>query len=266
METERHGMFMSPEAGSKPVSRLETKTSEKNSISYSDILRMNGDELNVYISAGLASAEEEMFGGPTEAESKLIFLGATRKSNIAKEKTFEGVPIYKNRPKFRKISEIDEFLGVANQVLYEDGKMEDLVSEAADIFYNLTRLTSLDTNNEHMHAPNYEYLMSQIATSLGWDKRQALLITAVKFHSRFVERKEKDPTREKELMEGLLKIDPFVADPKSQIHTPTFAQIDDACDTLDDIKEFTLVARLGQIRADKQRKKDGNGQVAEPWS
>lgn len=255
--------FQSPSGGSSPQDVPSPIPHELRPIDYRDFVDMSEADLFAYIKDDLGRAETALLG-PANAESKLIFLCGTLirdpreerikrySRNIAKAKTFDGTPIYKNRQKYFKVSEIEEFIVVAGQVIHEGGQMEDLVSEAADIFYNLIRLSDLDT---YLHAPDYGTVMAQTAAALGWTPKQALLVAANKYHSRYVERKTKDPEYEKNKMEDLLRI--YSYSREAGVPTPTFEQIDDTVDFLEATEGNILGSRQFQIRAQQQDEIDG---------
>lgn len=256
-------MFASPDSTPQHIGGDEIpRTPEAPQTTLRDLLEMDGDQLFNYIRFDVAKAEEEMYGS-TDVEAKLIFLGGTRTRYISEVKTVEGESIYKTQPEFSKISETEEYLGVANQVIHEGGDIAEFMSEAADLFYNYTRLYELEAKSKHKGAPDYIHIMSQIAGSLGWDKKQALLLAGFKYHRRLVEAKEKDPKGEKKLMEALLA-DPFSSEQISHVSTPTFRQIDDSRKIVEDAKMNILEMRYAQIVAEK--KLWLNGKVHEPWA
>lgn len=261
-------IYPSPSSAPLPGGESPSQNADKVSITPHDLLEMNGDQLFDYVINDLAQAELEMYSESPDAESKLIFLCGDPINNpddnsISTARTIKGDPIYREQPKLRKISEIDEWIGVAGRVLHEGGDMADLVSESADLFYNLARLSSLDTNKNHPHVPNYDYIMSQIAGSLGWSKKEAMLVAASKYYGRLIKLKRKDPAAEKQTMEDLLRLDSFSIDAKARVSTPTEDQINNTWGLLGKIRRTTLFPRRDQIIEGYVNKQ--NGHVYAPW-
>lgn len=262
-------IFPSPSAASSPsgegpqiLPEISQSPIERPIDNYHFLIEKNADQLFDYLRYDIARAEEEIYGS-TDAESKLIFtygnfVNDPDTTDISKATTFEGTSIYKTKPDLRKSAEIQEWIHWANSINNEnDPRIEGLISESADLFYNLTRLSTLDSNELHPHCPDYEMIMGMIARSLGWSRKEALLMAASKYHRRFIEVKNKEPEEEMKLMQDLIKVNKFSADYMPLVKTPTKIQINSTWGLLEKIQMHTLRPRHSQIIEGKKAKQNG---------
>ncbi|TXG76479.1 hypothetical protein E6Q11_04425 [Candidatus Dojkabacteria bacterium] len=246
MNHEMFGPFMSP--ASAPLSEQSPLVPERPHVSHADIVKMNESKLLAYVTGELREAEIRMYG-ENDAEAKIIFLGGGKKHNISKAKTWDGVPIYKKTPEFAKWSEVYEFMGAANRYTDGKGSLGEFVSEAADLVYNFAFLTKADT---YEHAPDYLEIIEQIASTLGWTSREALLVAAVKYHQRFIHAKGKDPDEEDRLMDRLLAVDTFIEGAKPLVTSPSKQQVSKAFNLGTRLIRSHLKPRYHQIRDQKK--------------
>lgn len=254
--------FASPDAGQSPrIDGLHIPPENP----YDRILRMNEQELFDYLRKDITRAEYELYG-ETDVEAKLAFAGGSLEDDISQLTTFEGNTIYANPPKYAKDSEAIEFISMAGRVLNEGGDVVDLVSEASDLFYNFTYLAENDKDKGHRerghkHAPDYVYLMSQIAGSLGWEPIHALRAATMKYHRRFIDKKEKDPKGEKAMMSELMYGTQLKS---SSIPVPNLDQVNTARRIVSGITKNTLHHRYLEIR--EQKRLAASGQIYPSWS
>lgn len=129
-------------------------------------------------------------------------------------------------------------------------ELAEFVSEAADVVYNLAVLSKID-NFEH--ASDYTELIGLVASTLGRTHREALLVAAAKYHQRFVHVGEKDSVKEDELMDALLRTNPFLENQKPTITSPTKDQVSNAFDLGTNLLNSYLIPRYHQIRFQKDK-------------
>lgn len=257
--------FMSPT--SAPVNQEPSPLAPENP--YERILQMDEQQLFDYLRREIAQGEFKLYG-ETDVEAKLAFAGGSLADDISQLTTFHGGPfegrtIYATPPEFAKDSEAVEFITMAGRVTNEDGDIVDLVSEAADLFYNYAYLAEHDKDQGpkgkvHKHAPDYIHLMSQVAGALGWEPLPALRVAAMKYHRRFIDKEKKDPKGEKEMMRELLygtQLKPAL------IPVPTLRQVNTARGIVSSITKTTLHHRYLEVI--EQKRLIAENQVFPSW-
>jgi hypothetical protein len=228
-------------------------------VSTESLRNLDENELLDYIRLRLAKGEMELYKDDPDAESKLAFTGGSLRRDISRLTTVEGKPIYSKPQRYAKLDEIEEFLVVAGRYLDNRESAVEVAGEAADIFYNMVRLVDLDPRQEDATAPNYLGILGRFAGELGWSKKEALLITATKFHIRFIEEKGKTPDIERKAIELLLRS--ASNEPRPVVTTPTREKVNHAFNYMDKVKRKVTSKRYRQIRA----KKFANGIGLPTW-
>ncbi|MCB9813584.1 MAG: hypothetical protein H6772_04220 [Pseudomonadales bacterium] len=156
--------------------------------------------------------EAKLYGTklPFRAETKILFLSGDGKTNDLRFIfQFTGDPVRTKPAEYFKPPERDEVIGAISD--YTDGKTNEdnaaiakVISEIADVFYNLIQLTETDPDFKE----TYILWFNQLAISLGYTHEQAMAVAIAKYHHRMFKNGGKnDFEKENQLIVEMLTSD-----------------------------------------------------------
>jgi hypothetical protein len=124
-------------------------------------------------------------GNSLVGHHKLVFLVAGQTRDVTTASGLSGESIYTKESSHPKAPEVDEFLHTLSDHFDKEPDLPGVMSEAADIFYNLIQLEKLDPE----FTSQYECYVSNLATALGLTTVQAHLLALYKYKIRMVDLK-----------------------------------------------------------------------------
>jgi len=261
METQRQG-FIPPPADGDLTTHPDAFTQ------LVDIRDLNDHGLESYLE-GVINVEDGMFPGANTAEHKLAFLlggdlNDTTTARISdgswviKRKVIDGIEEGPGNPRAPEILEaVVEMSDYFDRVKYNfyDERPEDrfqdqvrILSEVSDVAFNLLALALKDPS----HDVGYREYLQTLSINLGFEtNREVLLIAAVKYKSRYIDQKRKDPLREDALISELLRPDNGRG---PRVRIPSDIAFGNTSRWLNEMAKYFLTPRVEQIpRQEKHR-------------
>lgn len=206
-----------------------------------DLREFTEEALFKFINVNLLEIENERYTAGNTAEHKLLFLIGGPEKDVTVARTITGEFVYTKPPGHYKAPEIAEATAAISAYLENKGNMPRVISEITDIFYNLSHLTVLDP----AFTEGYETCMARLCNSLGLSLREALLLTAVKYKHRHIDRNgEKFPGEEDKAIATLLEM----KGEEGSIAVPSRKNITEAAREMNRMEEYILRLRLNQWR------------------
>lgn len=189
-----------------------------------DLREFTEEDLFKFINRDLLEIENERYTGNT-AEHKLFFLIGGPEKDVAVARTITGELVYTEPPTHPKTPEITEATAAISAYFEVKSNMPRVISEITDIFYNLSHLTVLDPK----FADEYRDCMNSLSKSLGLPLHEALLLTALKYKHRHIDRNgEKFPEDEDKIIADRLEMvekEGIIAAPSDDNITATYREI-----------------------------------------
>lgn len=210
--------------------------------SYGDIVGLPPRKMIDYITGDLLEIENHNFTQGNTAFHKLAFLIGGRDRDVSKVEGPNGESVYRGDPEKLVFPEILEFLAAVNFHQRKKPDMPGVLSEAADIVFNLIMLTKLD----RPRAAVYQEALARFTNALGYTPKEALVLTTIKYHARYVEHQRKNPQAEDELIDDLLRDVPGRA---HIISTPTDRQLKEACGAISRVEAEDLIPRMRAFKS-----------------
>lgn len=166
-----------------------------------DLRNMSADELFHYIVDVLKPAEDHKYKTGNTAEHKLLFLVGGPENDVSVARTSDGKTVYSIPPDHPKLPEVSEANAAISRYFEHDKEsLPSVMSEIADIYFNLAILTEVDQDEEL----NYRKSMDHLTIALGITLRGGLLLAATKYKIRLLDGGEKDLQGEEEAMADLI--------------------------------------------------------------
>ncbi len=173
-------------------------------------------------------------------DAKLLFLVGTEEVDITKAETCTGITIYTKKANHVKAPEIFEAASAISDHFERERNVPNVLSELADVWYNLIQLTQLDPD----FSVTYKKCVDQLREAVGYSTRDAFLLIHAKYQLRFYDNKGvKEHNEEIEAIKFLLKgenIDP--------IATPSDEELNKAYRLLNKMSVTILKPRLLQFQ------------------
>lgn len=205
-----------------------------------DLRQMSEADLLNFICGPLLEIERKKYTGGNTAEHKLLFLIGGPEKDVAVAKTNSGNLVYTSAPAHPKAPEIAEATAVISSHFEVERNIPRVLSEVADIFYNLVHLSMLDSRFSEI----YKDCSKRLAKSLGLSLQEALLITAAKYKYRHIDKKSKAPKEEDEVIAQLIS----EAGEPGKIKAPSDKNITAAYQEINRIENYVLRPSLMQWR------------------
>lgn len=187
---------------------LESSYDQMRELDYltKDLQEMTEDQMIEVIASDLLIRENQSYrdGRAIPAEHKILFLIGDRMNDVTQAKDFQGKPIYTKEADFPRPPEISEVNAAISR--YDDTGRKDLapvLSETADIFYNLAQLRGLDPDFKD----EYSKWLGTLAKSIGLDLRELLGLAIIKYRRRLIEKEDKDVPGEEDLLRSCIRED-----------------------------------------------------------
>ncbi len=181
-------------------------------------------------------------GQSVPAEHKLLFLVAVGDIRSALDST--GSRIYTKSAPYSKVCEVSEFTAACSAHLEKKPDINDVLSEFADMFYNVVQLRRLDP----LFKSEYDKWLNVLANSLGLTMHQAGLLTIAKYSYRLVANHGKKDVASELTIINSLRSQQGESDPL--IPTPTNEQVSRSLHLVDLLERFVLHPRLLQLQAE----------------
>lgn len=188
-------------------------------------------------------------GKSVPPEVKIMFtVGNGEDDDLGTMKDFSGEKIRnKDDGGLYKQPEIDEVLGVISRFIDNKGDTEvEVLSEIADIFYNLIHLTETDSDAK----PTYIKGFKKLIDIIGYTSQQANLLAIAKYHYRMFKNGGKNGFKiENSFIEQLLN--------EGKIPKITTIQASNFAKKLKVFGKKVLLARLSTLEVEFSDKSDG---------
>ncbi len=189
---------------SKPEVSEQTQMQEFDYLT-KDLIGMTEDQMIEVIATDLLIRENQSYrdGRAIPAEHKILFLIGDRMNDVTQARDFQGKRIYTKEADFPRPPEISEVNAAISR--YDDTGRNDLapvLSETADIFYNLAQLSGLDPDFKD----EYRKWINNLARGMGLDVQELLGLAIVKYRKRlFQNNGRKDVPKEEELLQRCIR-------------------------------------------------------------
>ncbi len=172
-----------------------SRESSAGTIPSNDFSFASSESLYRYIVENLKSIEDAKY--PNTAEHKLLFLVGGPKNDVAAAMTSTGQPAYDQPHDHPKLPEVTEANAAISQY-FEKGRnpayYPGVLSEIADIYFNLALLTKLDPEATLLYRRSIGHLTDSLQIYL----RDGLLLAATKYDLRLVVNRSKKNTQAEE--------------------------------------------------------------------
>lgn len=207
-----------------------------------DISHLTEETALALIAGEFLRLEDRLYRGGKQltAEHKIIFLTGGNSEDVRRAKDMYGYPIYTKEADHAKAAECAEALRAISDHQEREPNIPNVLSEIADVYYNIIHLTALDPEFREV----YKTCLARLSDSLGLSLHHATLLVIAKFKYRLIDNKgKKDIPGEIEMLGRLLDQQDEAA---PLIPTPTDEQFDEAYNIIGEMMNTILKPRLVQ--------------------
>jgi len=162
------------------------------------------DEMIKLIAVDLLNIEDENCrnGNHLTADYKILFLIGDDTKDVTRSKGLDGKDIYTNKRDFPRPPEIIELTSAISRYDDEDRKnIGPVLSETADIIYNVAQLTELDSEFK----AEYTKWLYYFSKGIGMDLKELLGLAVIKYRRRYSPGNEKNVKEEEAFLVECLR-------------------------------------------------------------
>jgi len=169
-----------------------------------DLPNLTENQMAEVIAKDLLDRENNLYrsGNTLPADHKILFLIGDATSDVTRATDLRADRIYTKESSFPKAPEIPELNASISRYFEKDRQnLPEVLSETADIFYNLAQLRELDPEFRDV----YSKWMNYLSSSIGLDLRELFGLAIIKYRRRLIqEGGEKDVLEEEKLLQSFV--------------------------------------------------------------
>lgn len=220
-----------------------------------DLTHLAEDTSFMLIADDFLRLEDRLYRGgrPLTAEHKLAFLIGGDSEDVRRAVDMDGNPIYTKHADHAKPAEFAEALHAISDHLESERNLPKVLSEIADVYYNIIQLSVLDPEFRDV----YRTCMQRLSDNLGLTLHQAALLVIAKYKHRLI-----DNNGKKDIPGELAVVARLLNEGEGDgplIPTPSDEQLDEAFNTIGEMKNTIFKPRLIQWRTLERWRREGLG-------
>ena len=191
-------MDIAERSGDEPTPSQEAENLTK------DLPNLTENQMAEVITKDLLDRENNLYrsGNTVPADHKILFLIGDETNDVTRATDLRADRIYTKESSFPKAPEIPELNASISRYFEKDRQnLPEVLSETADIFYNLAQLRELDPEFRDV----YSKWMNYLARSIGLDLGELFGLAIIKYRRRLIqEGGEKDVLEEEKLLQSFV--------------------------------------------------------------